>query len=61
MLNSFAEYPKVKAPYLESSKHMDHFLVPFIKFCIFQNISRCSINLLRPFKYKNICKLFETV
>ena len=52
----------MKAPHLESSKHI-HRLFPGslhkIKFHIFHNISKCSIHGLRKFKYKNICNLCD--
>ena len=54
----------MNAPYLESSKQLDC-LFPAslhkIKFRIFQNIYKCSIQVLRPFKYKNTCELCDNM
>ena len=47
------------APFLELSEQLNHFFPAFLhktKFHIFQNISKCLINGLRPFKHKNVCK-----
>ena len=54
----------MNAPYLESSEQLRH-LFPTslnkIKFHVFQNISKCSIHGLRPFKYKNMCELCDNI
>ena len=52
------------APYLESSEQLDSFFPDSfhkIKFYILQNISRCYIHGLRPFKYKNTCDLCDNI
>ena len=52
----------MNATYLECSEQLDSFFSNFlnkIKLYILQNISRCSIHGLRPFKYKNTCELCD--
>ena len=54
----------MNAPYLESSEQLDIFFPDFlhkIKFHIFQNIYKCLIHRLRPFKYKNTCELCDNI
>ena len=54
----------MNAPYLESSEQLDRFFPDFlhkIKFYIFQNISKCSVHILRPFKYNNTCQLCKNI
>ena len=51
-------------PYLESSEKLDHLFNASIhttKFHIFQNISKCLIHGLRPFKYNNTCVLCDEI
>ena len=64
ILNGCSGCPKMNALNLESSEQIDH-LFPTslykIKFHIFQNISKCSIHILRPFKYKNVCELCDNI
>ena len=54
----------MNAPYLESSEKLDH-LFPTsphkIKFHTFQNISKCPIQELRTFNYKNTCELCDNI
>ena len=54
----------MSAPYLEPSEQLDRFFSDSfhrIKFYTFQNISKISINSLRPFKYKNTCELCDNI
>ena len=54
----------INAPFLESSEQLNSFFPASphkIKFLIFQNISKCSIHGLRPFKHKNMCKLCDII
>ena len=46
----------MKAPDLESSKHIDQFFLIYIikSNSAFQNIGKCQIHGLRLFKYNNI-------
>ena len=60
ILNSCDDCPGMNAPDLESSKQIYGLFLGSlnkIKFHAHQNISKCSINGLIPFKYKNICEL----
>ena len=54
----------MNAPFLEESEQLDR-LFPAslhkIKFHIFQNISKCLIHGLRPYKYKNMCELCDII
>ena len=62
ILNYCSDCPRTNAPDLESSKQLDClFTVSLhkVKFHIFQNISKCSIRGLIPFKYKNIYGLCD--
>ena len=50
--------------FLESSEQLDPFFpasLHKIKFQIFQNISKCSIHGLRPFKHNNMCELCDII
>ena len=52
----------MNAPNLELLEQLDHFFpasLHKIKFHIFQNISKCPIHGLRPFKYNNTCGLCD--
>ena len=54
----------MNAPYLESSEQLDHFFpasLHKIKFCIFQNIYKFSIHILKPFKYNNTFELCDII
>ena len=54
----------MNTPFLESSEQLYRFFpasLHKIKFHIFQNISKCSIHGLRPFKHKNMCELCDTI
>ena len=57
-MNCCAEFTRMKEPDLEPPKQLDR-LFPGsfhkLKFHIFYNRSKCSINVLVPFKYNNIC------
>ena len=51
-------------PYLESSEQLHRFFhasLHKIKFHIFQNISKCSLHGLIPFRYKNTCELCDEI
>ena len=51
-------------PFLESSEQLDRFFpasLHKIKFHIFQNISKYSIQGLRPFIHKNMCELCDII
>ena len=64
ILKYCADCPGMNAPYLESPEQLDSlFTASFhkIKFHIFQNTSKCSIHILRPFKYKNTCELYDNI
>ena len=64
ILNCFYDCPRMNAPYLESSEQLDHFFTDSfhkIKFYIFKNKSKCSIHVLRPFKYINMCELCDNI
>ena len=55
---------RTNAPYLESSEQLDRFFPAClykIKLHIFQNISKCLIHGLRPFKYKNTGELCDNI
>ena len=59
-----SDCPMTNAPYLESSEQLDSFFLDFfhkIKSHIFQNISKCTIHILRHFKYKNTCELCDNI
>ena len=64
ILKCCSDFPMINDPFLESSEQLDR-LFPVslhkIKFHIFQNLSKCSINGLRPFKYNNICELCDII
>ena len=50
--------------YLESSEQLDRFFPASIHkmmFYIFQNISKCLIHGLRPFKHNNMCDLCNII
>ena len=60
ILNLCYDCTRINAPYLESSEQIDIFFpdsLHKIKLHIFQNISKFSIHVLRPFKYNNTCEL----
>ena len=64
ILNCCYDFPRMNAPYLESSKQLDSLFpdsLHKIKFHIFQKISRFSIHVLIPFKYKNTCYLCDNM
>ena len=64
ILNYCSDFPRMNYPYLESSEQLDRFFPAFfhkIKFHIFENISKCSIHGLRPFKYNNTCELCDKI
>ena len=64
ILNFYLVCTKTNATYLESSEQFDHlFLVSLhkIKFHIFQNMSKFSMHVLRPFKYKYTCGLCDNI
>ena len=59
-MNCCSGCPRMNAPYLKSSEKLDCFFSDYlhkIKLSIFQNISKFSINVIRPFIYKNTCEL----
>ena len=61
-MNCYYEYSGMNAPYLESSEQLNRLFAGSlnqINFHIFKNISKYSIHILRPFKYKNMCKLCD--
>ena len=54
----------MNAPFLESSEQINIFFPDYlhkIKFHLFQNISKCLIHILRPFKHKNMCELYDII
>ena len=64
ILNCCSECPMMNAPFLESSQQLNNFIpesLHKIKFRIFQNISKCSIHGLIPFKHKNMCELCDII
>ena len=64
ILNYCSDFPRMNAPYLESSEQLDCLFtdsIHEIKFHIFQNISKFSIRGLIPFKYKNTCELCDNI
>ena len=64
ILNCCSRFPMMNAPFLESSEQPNSFLpesLQKIEFRIFQNISKCSLHGLRPFKHKNICDLCDII
>ena len=64
ILNCCSDYTRMNALYSESSEQLDCFFpkpLHQIKFHIFQNISKCSIHILRPFKYNNMCELCDNI
>ena len=61
-MNCCAEFNGMNVPALESRKILDLLFPGYfhkIKSHIFQHLSKCSINELIPFKYKNICKFCD--
>ena len=64
IFNCCYDCPMINAPFLESSEQLNHFFpasLHKIKFHIFQNISKCLIHRLRPFKHKNMCELCDII
>ena len=64
ILNCCSVCLSMNAPYLESSEQLDRFFPGYlhiIKFHIFQNISKCSIHGLTPFKYNNTCEICDNI
>ena len=64
ILNCCYYFPRTNDPYLKSSEQLDSFFsssLHKIKFHIFQNISKCLIHVLRLFKYKNRCELYNNI
>ena len=54
----------MNVPDVESSEKLDSSSPAFlhkIKFHMFQNISKCSIHILRIFKYENTCELCDNI
>ena len=54
----------MNAPFLESSEQLNILFPAYlhkIKFHIFQNISKCLIHRLIPFKHKNMCELCDII
>ena len=59
-MNCCSGCPRMNVPYLESSEQLYQLCPAYlhkIKFHIFQNIYKCLIQGLIPFKYKNTCVL----
>ena len=64
ILNCCSDCSRMNAPYLEWSEKLDCFFpasLHKIKFLIYQNIYKCLIHGLRPFKYKNTCELYYNI
>ena len=64
ILNCCSDCPMMNVPFLESSEQLNRFFpesLDKIKFHIFQNISKCLIHGLRPFKYNNMCELCDII
>ena len=64
ILNCFSGCSSMNYPYLESSEQLDYLFPIFlhkIKFHIFQNITRCLIQGLIPFKYNNTCDVCDNI
>ena len=64
ILNVCSDCPMMNAPFLESSEQLDSFFPAYlhkIKFHIFQNVFKCMIHRLRPFKHNNMCKLCDVI
>ena len=64
ILNFCSNFPGMNVPYLKSSEQLDHLFPTSLhkfKFHIFQNISKCLIHVLMPFKYNNACGLCDNI
>ena len=64
ILNCCSDCPMMNAPFLESSEQINSFFPESfhkIKFHIFQNISKCPIHGLIPFKHNNLCELCDII
>ena len=64
ILNFCYDYTGTNTPYLEKPEQLDSFFPDSfhkIKYNRFQNISKCSIHRLIPFKYNNTCDLCDTI
>ena len=64
ILNYCYGFPEKNTQYLESQKNIDGFFPESIhnnKLHIFQNISKFSIHILRPLKYKNTSDLSDKI
>ena len=60
ILTCYSDCPGTNVHNLKSSEQLDYFFLAYlhkIKFRLFQNIYKYLIYVLRPFKYKNTCKL----
>ena len=64
ILNFCYDCPRMNAPYLESLEKLHRFFpasLHKIIFHIFQNIFKCLIHGLIPFKFKNKCELCDNI
>ena len=64
ILNCCYDFPRINAPYLESSEQLHRFFhasLHKIKFHIFKSIYKCYFHGLIPFKYKNTCELCDKI
>ena len=60
----FFFFPWMNSPYLESSEQLDILFPDSLhktKFHIFQNIPKCYVHRLIPFKCKNTCELCDKI
>ena len=56
------DFPEMNSPCLGPPEQLGCFFPSFfhkIRSHMLQNISKCSIPRLRPFKYKNMCELYD--
>ena len=63
-MNCCSDCPMTNAPFLESSEQLNRFFLASlhkIKFHIFQNVYKCSIHGLRPFKHNIMCRLCDII
>ena len=63
-MNCCSDFPRMNAPYFESSEQLHRFFPTSfykIKFHVFQNIYKILIYGLRQFKYKNTCELCDNI
>ena len=64
IFNCCSDFPRRNAPYLEPSEQIKDIFPASLHKCkhhIFQNLSKFSIHILRPFKYKNTYELCENI